>query len=348
VTMATKPEEIVNRVIRPMSEIVGARAIAIRDHDGRLVASHNLPVDPDEWPKTRTVEVKSSGLSVTVWTSPYAPFFGGDELRILETLGALTGIALERVRSFAREHEARLALERANELQANFVALAAHELRTPVTTIHGFVRTLNAYTDRLSEERRTAIRLSLEEQTTRMTRLVEQLLDLSRLDAEATEIRPQPLDVRERVDELVAASAGDRSRDVVVAIPRDVHAVADAEAFDRILSNLLTNALRYGAPPVTIRAERTDAHLRVSVEDCGSGVPPEFVPDLFERFARAGVSRDRTPGTGLGLAIARSYARAQGGDLLYEHALPHGARFLLVLPTSDDGHPLGAQLDSKQ
>jgi signal transduction histidine kinase len=98
-----------------------------------------------------------------------------------------------------------------------------------------------------------------------------------------------------------------------------------------------SNALRYGAPPVTVSAEQTDHHLRLAVEDCGRGVPPEFVPDLFERFSRAGVSHDRTPGTGLGLAIARSYARAHGGDLLYEDAKPHGARFLLVLPA--DGEP---------
>lgn len=337
VTQAMKPEEIVDRVLRPMVDIVGARAIELRDDDGNLIGSYNLPPEASGRMSSGVVRVSSAGLSMTIWTSPYAPFFGGDELRILETLAALTGIALERVRLFSREYEARQALERANELQANFVALAAHELRTPVTTIHGFVRTLNTYADRLSEDRSAVIRTSLEEQTTRMARLVEQLLDLSRLDAEATEINPQPLAIRERVDEVVAAAAAGSPEDVVIEIPRDVEAVADPEAFDRILSNLLTNALRYGAPPVTIRAERTDSHLRVSVEDCGPGVPADFVPDLFERFARAGVTNDRTPGTGLGLAIARSYARTNGGDLLYEQANPHGARFLFVLPTVEGG-----------
>jgi signal transduction histidine kinase len=92
------------------------------------------------------------------------------------------------------------------------------------------------------------------------------------------------------------------------------------------------NAFRYGDPPVTVRAEQRDRHFRLTVEDRGPGVAPEFVPDLFERFTRSGEGRARGIGTGLGLAIARSYANAHRGDLIYEHAEPHGARFQLVLP----------------
>jgi signal transduction histidine kinase len=84
---------------------------------------------------------------------------------------------------------------------------------------------------------------------------------------------------------------------------------------------------------VIVRVEQTDHHLRISVEDRGRGVEPRFVPDLFERFSRSEGSRASATGTGLGLAIARSYARAHGGDLVYEDARPHGARFRLVLPT---------------
>ena len=95
----------------------------------------------------------------------------------------------------------------------------------------------------------------------------------------------------------------------------------------------MSNAFRYGTPPIRVHAEQTDRHFRLSVEDTGGGVPPEFVPDLFERFTRSDRGRETPGGTGLGLAIARSYARAHGGDLFYEDAEPHGARFHLVLPT---------------
>jgi signal transduction histidine kinase len=268
-----------------------------------------------------------------VWTTPYAPFFGGEELALLRTLGALTGLALDRVRLFQEEHEARVQLERANQVKTNFVALAAHELRTPVTTIHGFVQTLHHLGDRLSEAERGEVRAALEQQTARMAMLVEQLLDLSRLDADAIEIHPQRFKIKDRVEEIVRDAAGDKTNAVTVEVPAGLEATVDPNAFDRILTNLVVNAFRYGEPPVVVRAECIDHHLRVAVEDHGDGVADEFVPDLFERFSRSESSRTVSGGTGLGLAIARSYARAHAGDLLYESAQPHGARFRFVLPS---------------
>jgi signal transduction histidine kinase len=165
-----------------------------------------------------------------------------------------------------------------------------------------------------------------------MARLVEQLLDLSRLDADAIDIVPEHVRVRAHVEEIVRSVAPD-PRAVEVDVPDDATATVDRNVLDRVIGNLLTNAFRYGAPPVIVSAERTDRHLRVSVRDQGRGVAPEFIPDLFERFSRSEGSRASATGTGLGLAIARSYARAHGGDLFYEDAVPSGAVFRLVLPT---------------
>jgi two-component system sensor histidine kinase MtrB len=99
-----------------------------------------------------------------------------------------------------------------------------------------------------------------------------------------------------------------------------------------MLSNLVANSIRHGEPPVTITAVGEDRHLRLVVEDRGRGVPPEFVPRLFDRFERSAESRDRGDGSGLGLAIAQAYARAHGGEIVYGPAVPHGARFEVVLP----------------
>jgi two-component system sensor histidine kinase MtrB len=219
-------------------------------------------------------------------------------------------------------------------VKTNFVALAAHELRTPVASIKGIVDTLHVRGPQLSAERRGQLEDALRQQTDRIGVLVEQLLDLSRLDAEAVAIRPEPIAVRQRVEELVTAAAGARRRDVRVDVAPDLAALVDPTAFDRIVFNLIVNALRYGEAPVTVSAERSDRHFRLAVEDRGTGVPPEFVPNLFERFTRSEQTRERAGGSGLGLAIARSYAQAHRGDLIYEHADPHGARFNLVLPAS--------------
>jgi signal transduction histidine kinase len=341
-SFAESQEEVAARVLEPAAAIVGARAIAIRNADGKVVAAWNVPeaswaglarksLMPRLWEEAEIVDLEVPGGSLVVWTSPYAPFFGDEEIAALRTLGALTGLALDRVNLFQAEHQSRLALERANDVKSNFVALAAHELRTPMTTIHGFVTTLHHLSDRLDQDKLEQVRGALLQQTQRMANLVEQLLDLSRLDADAIEIAPEALRVRAQVQEIVEASAPDPGS-VVIEISDDTVAIADRNALDRILSNLVSNAFRYGQPPVIVRAEQSDRHFRLTVEDQGHGVAAEFIPDLFERFTRSEGSRKNTAGTGLGLAIARSYARAHGGDLFYEDAQPHGARFKLVLP----------------
>jgi signal transduction histidine kinase len=341
-TLATSAEEIAGRMLEPAAAIVGARAIALRDEDARVIGAHNVPeqrradlagrgVESGQVDGATVIEVAIPSGSLLVWTTPYAPYFGSEELSLLRTLGALTGLALDRVRLFTQEREARVALERANEVKTNFVALAAHELRT-VTTIYGFAETLDRLGERLDEGRLRELRRGLASETLRLARLVEQLLDLSRLDADAIEISPQRVDVRARLEELVASAAPDERQAVRLEVPPGLHASVDPDAFERILSNLVTNALRYGRPPVIVRAERSDRHFRIAVEDQGPGIAPEFVPDLFERFTRSERTRERTRGTGLGLAIARSYARAHSGDLIYHDIEPHGARFELVLP----------------
>jgi len=342
-TFAESQEEVAGRVLEPAAAIVGARALAIRNAEGRIVAAWNVPdgerrtleereEPPRLWEDAEVLDIDFPGGRLIVWTSPYAPFFGDEELALLQSLGALTGLALDRVRLYQAEHSARLALERANEVKLDFIALAAHELRTPMTTIHGFVTTLHHLGDQLEEQQRHQVAEALVQQTDRMARLVEQLLDLSRLDAEAIEIAPEPIALRPHLQEIVAAAAAEPDA-VEIDVEDKAIATVDRNALDRIVSNLVSNAFRYGTPPIRVHAEQTDRHFRLSVEDTGGGVPPEFVPDLFERFTRSERGRETPGGTGLGLAIARSYARAHGGDLFYEDAEPHGARFHLVLPT---------------
>jgi signal transduction histidine kinase len=328
VTLATTRTEIAERIAPPAAGLVGARGLTLHGPDGFLLASYGA-TDGRE-----SVRLEQPGLTMSAWTSPYAPFFGEDELRVLETVCALTATAVDRVRLFEQEHDTRVALERANELMTNFVALAAHELRTPITTIHGFVQTLNHLGERLTESQKEELRLALEQQTRRMAALVEQLLDLSRLDADAVDVRPQPLDLRARLEEMVTVAAGSRAKEVELDVlsPGDVN--VDPVILDHIVSNLVTNALRYGKAPVRIAAAAENGHVRVAVEDSGPGVALEIEDTLFDRFTRAGVARDRVAGTGLGLAIARAYARAHHGELRYERGDPCGARFVVELPSS--------------
>jgi len=326
VTLAVTRPEIAARIAAPAAALVGASGLVVRDADGNELAT---------WGEVESeggIEIAEEGLSFVTWTSPYAPFFNEDELRTLHTIVGLTATALDRVRLFEQEHTTRLALERANELMTNFVALAAHELRTPVTTIHGFVQTLNHVGDRLTDAQKVELRLALEQQTHRMAALVEQLLDLSRLDAEAVDVRPQVVELETRLRDVVAVAAPGRADQVEVSVPENASAHVDPQILDHVVTNLVTNAFRYGRAPIRVTATAENGRLRVSVEDSGPGVAREIEETLFDRFTRAGVARDRVAGAGLGLAIARAYARAHRGDLHYERGDPTGARFVVDLP----------------
>ena len=231
--------------------------------------------------------------------------------------------------------EGALAREETNAhdmLKSEFVALAAHELRNPLASIYGISVTLSERDDELVEPQREALQNALREQATRTRNLVEQLLDLSRLDLEAIHISPVTVRLRSKIEELVRPLADTQPNAVTIAVPPDLDAVVDPAALDRMLSNLVSNSLRHGNPPVTITANRQDRHLRLVVEDRGEGVAHEFVPRLFDRFARSPESRRRGDGSGLGLAIAQAYARAHGGEIVYGPAVPHGARFEVVIP----------------
>ena len=324
---ASNELDVVERVLPPMGQIVGARGIALESSGGERLGAHGEPGALDQ----ATVFEYPFGRFL-VWTSPFAPYFGDEERKLLRTIGALTGLALDRARLFSQERQARESLERADALKNEFVALAAHELRSPVGAIYGISETIAERRSTLPPERLDELQQTLQAQIRRLRELVEQLLDLSRLDAEAVVINPQRVRVRERLERIVHSVVPLESASIELDVDAGLEAEVDADALERMVSNLVANACRYGRPPVVVRAQRADGRLHVTVEDNGPGVPDEFVPRLFERFAREASSATSVTGTGLGLAIARAYARAHHGELEYRSAAPHGAAFEITLP----------------
>ena len=252
--------------------------------------------------------------------------FTPDETELLQLVGERVALAIER----ARLHEQTVRLD---QLKLNFVAIASHELRTPATSVYGVLATLVGRGDELTPELRDELLHVGHEQADRLRRLLEELLDLSRLDAGAIAVEPKPLVLHSLLREIAKAVLPDDAG-VSFDVAPDLAAFADPLVIDRVVSNLLANAVRYGAKPIVVAATQRDRHLRISVEDAGAGISEELLPRLFERFARAADA----PGSGLGLAIARSYARAHGGDLVYD---PRGlgARFELVVPQTTVSRP---------
>lgn len=321
--------DVVERVLPPMGQIVGARGIAFEGPGGERLGTHGEP-----GPRGQATAFEYPFGRFLVWTSPFAPYFGDEERKLLRTIGALTGLALDRARLFSQERRARESLERADAMKNEFVALAAHELRSPVGAIYGISETIAERGATLPPDRLEELQHTLQTQIRRLRELVEQLLDLSRLDAEAVVINPQRVRVRDRLERIVHAVVPLDSAPIELDVDAGLEAEVDADALERIVSNLVANACRYGRPPVVVRAERAEGRLHVTVEDNGPGVPDEFVPRLFERFAREASSATSVTGTGLGLAIARAYARAHDGELEYRPTVPHGAAFEITLPAT--------------
>jgi signal transduction histidine kinase len=250
--------------------------------------------------------------------------FTRDDIELLQLVAERVAIAIER----AQIHEELVQLD---QLKLSFVAIASHELRTPATSIYGVLKTLQARNNELTDELRDELLRIGVKQGDRLRRLLEELLDLSRLDARAVTVEPRPLVLKAALVDVVqgALSVADT---VELDIPDDLAAVVDPLVLERVVSNLVSNAVRYGAPPIRIVADRRDRQLRVAVEDAGPGVPKELEGRIFDRFARG----RGAAGHGLGLAIARAYAQAHGGDLVYEPR-DAGACFELLIPQDLNG-----------
>jgi len=223
-------------------------------------------------------------------------------------------------------------LEQSAEQQAQFLAVTAHELRTPVGALGGAADLLAGHWEQLTDEERTELLAALSSGTSRLRRLLDDLLTASRLQASALQIQPQPAHLQELASQAaIVVQRTDPSAEIQVEIPGDLRVLADADRLAQALENLLTNALRHGAAPVRVIGTLAGQSVEIRVVDHGSGVPEDLRERLFERFV-TGAYRE---GTGLGLFIVRELARAHGGDARYEAPsaeFPAGA-FLMTIPT---------------
>lgn len=229
------------------------------------------------------------------------------------------------------------ALREADSRKEEFLATLAHELRNPLATIRNALRLLRANLDRVASER---VNEMLERQVNHMVRLLDDLLDVSRISRGAIELRREPLDLAKVVRDAVEASspAIDRAGHTfeVVLPDEPISVVGDALRLAQVLSNLLSNAARYTDPGGHIKlvARRNGANALVEVSDSGIGIAPEQLPHVFAMFAQINRCDARSQGgLGIGLALAQSLAQMHGGVVeAHSEGLGHGSRFTLRLP----------------
>ena len=234
-----------------------------------------------------------------------------------------------------RDATERARLER---LKSEFVATASHELRSPLTSIKGFVELLRAG-EGLDERQREFLDIVLVS-TNRLVDLVNDLLDVARLEAGRVEVHRRPVDVAEVLDDVVTLLRGriqtkDQHVDVEVA-PDTPRVLADATRLRQMLTNLVTNAHLYTdeGGTLTLRAGRHAAGgVRIEVADTGRGMAPDELEHVFERFSR-GAGSTGTPGTGLGLSIVKSLVDLHGGTIDVASTPGEGTTFAITLPAA--------------
>lgn len=221
-------------------------------------------------------------------------------------------------------------LEAGNRTQEQFVSTVSHELRTPMATIRGFAETLAAHWDDIDDTQRRDYLVAIQRGVVRQTTLLADLLDVTRIRAGRLDLDLHPVALHEVVG--TAIEAAHLPGDVRVDVPDTVVVLADEIRLVQVVVNLLTNAAKYGRPPIEVSATVVGDEVALTVRDHGPGVPPSFEEHLFEMFAQASHGDCRTAsGTGLGLFIVRQLVEAQGGTVVHAPADP-GACFVVRLP----------------
>jgi two-component system, OmpR family, sensor histidine kinase MtrB len=222
------------------------------------------------------------------------------------------------------------ALSEAQARERRFTADVAHELRTPLTAIVNEASLLAEHLERMPPQARRPAELLVAD-VARLRDLVEDLMEISRLDAGTQPVRPEPVDLAS----LVAAAVRARDWDERVHLEtEEVVLTSDPRRLERIVANLIGNALEHGGRDVSVRVGRDGVGAFVEVADRGRGIAPADLPHLFERFYKADPARTG-PGSGLGLAIALENARLLGGDIDVSSTVGAGTRFTLRLPVTE-------------
>jgi signal transduction histidine kinase len=230
-------------------------------------------------------------------------------------------------------------LEAANRRIADLVAMLSHDIRQPLAVITSFTSLLLEEWDLLDDVARRRDLTRISTAGVGMTSLVEEILTLTQIDTEGFGIRPAPIQLSSAVADAVAVISGTTPDAVTVYEGGDHWVFADPRHLHQILTNLISNAFKYGCPPVEITVVAVGDAVEISVRDHGDGVPPDFLPRLFERFARADTPMSRAKkGTGLGLYIVRQLTEANGGAIEYRDHSTGGACFTVRLPAAGP-HP---------
>jgi two-component system phosphate regulon sensor histidine kinase PhoR len=230
----------------------------------------------------------------------------------------------------------------AEQMRVDFVANASHELRTPLATLIGYTETLREQADEIDGATRERFLAVVHDEARRMQRVVEDLISLSRIEAEKFTTPTDAVALESLIDQALEGerrTAGERGSELIRDVePRLPRIAGDSGQVLQLLDNLLSNALRYGEPgtPVTVAARAEGPMVHLSISDEGEGIAPEHIARVTERFYRVDTSRSRSlGGTGLGLSIVKHIVERHRGRLTIDSEPGKGTTVHVLLPVAE-------------
>lgn len=328
--------QLIEAIVEPLMIVENGRVAAANRAARGLLGQHILGEDVrlairhpaaserllsgTDLPGSAPIHLVGLGAREQRWEMRVLPV--GDGQRVVHLLDRTGTYATERIR-------------------VDFVANASHELRTPLASLLGFIETLRDCAGEDPETRERFLKVMLDE-ARRMQRLVDDLMSLSRIEAEKYRAPDAEVDMEDLLDQVhgeILASTHERADDIIVDIEPVPNVRGDRAQLSQLVHNIVGNALKYGRPgtPVTIALSRDgDAMVRLTVTDEGEGIAPEHLPRLTERFYRVDSGRSRAAGgTGLGLAIVKHIVERHRGRLDIASTLGRGSTVTVKLPTGD-------------
>lgn len=277
-----------------------------------------------------------SGLATRSHLSEQA-WYLSDGTELLVTARILRDSPREPVQRVAVSVRSARARERLDRERSDLVATVAHELRSPLTGVKGFVATLLTKWDRLNDEQKKLMLETVNSDADRLTRLIKELLDVARIDTGRLSLFPRPVDLRAAVERVLASVHAGTGREVAFEVYGDLPPIcADPDKFVQVVTNLVDNAIRHGEGQVTLTASATSdgapyAGVLLHVDDEGDGISPDIRSRVFTKFWKHGARG----GSGLGMYIVHGLVTAHGGLVEIADSPAGGARVTLTWPELD-------------
>src|SRR4051812_33957206 len=314
VSMLGVPPDCVGR---PLGEV-----LALRDREGNAWVGHNQPYDGLQ---TRTAVPEQS------WLLP-----NGEEALVAAKIHRPTlRQPVSEVAVTIRSGRGRARLDRE---RSDLVATVAHELRSPLTGVKGFVQALLNRWDRLNDEQKKLMLTTVAADSDRLTRLIAELLDVARIDTGRLQLHPRPSDTAVLTRRIVESVSEATARTIVLEVADDLPEIhADPDKFTQVVTNLVENAVRHGEGTVHVSlaplgpgALGDQPGVRITVDDQGEGIPAEMRARVFTKFWKGG----KRGGSGLGLYIVGGLTKVHGGTVVIGDAPGGGARIRVAWPSA--------------